>query len=126
MKITVTSQDIENGRRCDPDCCPVGRALMRAGLLHYGVHGNEVILLDVHHDPAILRLPEEVVEWILCYDGHRPVEPFSFELPLPWERKHKERVCRSTSRKRTARRPAAKRTAERHVTMSRSVALTHA
>ncbi len=83
MRITVTQEDIENGRRCDPDCCPIGRALSRAGVVHYGVVGEAVMVLDEQQHATDLPLPGEIREWILDFDGRRPVEPISFELPIP-------------------------------------------
>ncbi len=88
MKITVTKQDIENGRRCDPDCCPVGRALSRAGVLHLGVVGAAVMVADGPGHAVSLPLPGAVESWILDFDGSRPVEPMSFELALPAQRKN--------------------------------------
>ncbi len=83
MKIEVTQQDIEQGRRCDPDCCPVGRALSRAGVTHLGVSGTVVVSDDGDRHASFLMLPEEVRDWILRFDECEPVNPITFELVLP-------------------------------------------
>lgn len=85
MRIEVTEEDIQYGCRCDPDCCPVGRALSRAGLAHLGVLGTAVRVECQRQEVVLLVLPEEVQNWILCFDGYGPVSPFSFELELPQE-----------------------------------------
>ncbi len=90
MRITVTQEDIDNGRRCDPDCCPVGRALSRAGLIHYGVIGSAVMIKDGQAHAMALPLPAPVRDWILDFDGSRAVEPFSFELPVPTAKRKPE------------------------------------
>ena len=96
MVITVTRQDIEAGRRCDPDCCPVARAISRAGIDHFGVVGASVMVVDGRQRAASLPLPSEVKNWILDFDGSRPVEPISFELCL---------TANSRPRRKTAARP---------------------
>jgi hypothetical protein len=98
MKIEVTQQDIDNGRRCDPDCCPIGRALSRAGVSHYGVVGAAVMIEDAAHTARPLPLPSEVRNWIVEFDGSRPVEPITFNLPLPGEKKVKNGHTNSRTR----------------------------
>ncbi|SPE50672.1 hypothetical protein SBV1_120013 [Verrucomicrobia bacterium] len=84
MKITVTKEDIDGGRRSDPEDCPVARALRRAGLAHFGVTGMAVM---VGGEPlhTTLLLPGAVQEWIMDYDWGAPVKPMEFELVLPSE-----------------------------------------
>lgn len=95
MTIRITQEDIENGRRCDPDCCPVGRALLRSGVEHLGVVGSGVMIMDERHYTEVVPLPESVINWILAFDGKRPVEPISFELTMPAEHKQKTRAKRT-------------------------------
>ena len=95
MTITVTREDIENGRRCDPDCCPIGRALVRSGIEHLGVVGAGVMVMDERHYTTVVPLPGPVKDWILAFDGKRPVEPISFELMVPSKRTEKTRPVRS-------------------------------
>ncbi len=82
MTIEVTREDIQHGRRCDPDCCPIGRALSRAGVDHLGVVGSTVLVADRHKGARALRLPGNVKNWIVAFDGAQPVEPITFELPV--------------------------------------------
>ena len=98
MTIRITREDIENGRRCDPDCCPVGRALTRCGIEHFGVVGTGVMLMDERHYTELVPLPIAVKDWILAFDGKRPVEPISFELVIPSQRKPRSRAARSARR----------------------------
>lgn len=83
MRIEITQEDIRHGCRCDPDCCPVGRALSRAGVSHFGVLGPAVVIADGEQHVTFMQLPEEVTEWILSFDRFEPVRPFTFELGLP-------------------------------------------
>ena len=83
ITITITKEDILNGRRCDPNSCPVGRALSRAGVSHFGVIGPTVVIVDGQDRRRIMPLPENVSEWILEFDACRQVKPLVFELALP-------------------------------------------
>ena len=91
MTISVTREDIEQGRRCDPDCCPVGRALSRAGVVHFGVVGPTVMVADDAEHATGLPLPTAVKDWILDFDGAQPVEPITFDLTLPKQKSHASR-----------------------------------
>ncbi len=82
MTITITAEDIQRGRRCDPGCCPVGRAISRAGVEHYGVIGTQVMVPSGNSGAKALPLPHNVQNWLLDFDGCMPVEPISFELPI--------------------------------------------
>ncbi len=42
---------------------------------------------DSSHTARPLALPAEVRNWIVEFDGKRPVEPITFDLPLPSEKK---------------------------------------
>ena len=82
MKITVTAEDIAIGRRCDPELCPVGHALRRAGVPYESVMGSALLVAESGDRLNFLPLPPAVARWILEFDRNRPVEPFSFELSL--------------------------------------------
>jgi hypothetical protein len=85
MKITVTTKDIEEGRRRDPSDCPVARALRRAGISHFGVTGMLVIVQEGrNHLPVVL--PAGVQDWILDFDWGSTVAPIDFELAVPEEK----------------------------------------
>src|SRR5947209_3364746 len=83
MNIRVTSNDIENGQRHDPERCPVARALSRAGVLHFGVMLATIVVADGHGHVTSLPLPSQVTDWILDFDNNRLVRPMSFELSIP-------------------------------------------
>jgi hypothetical protein len=92
MRITVTTKDIEEGRRRDPSECPVARALRRAGISHFGVTGMLVIVqTGRNHVPLVL--PANVQDWILDFDWGSAMAPIDFELMLPHEQeRQQERV----------------------------------
>ncbi len=83
MNITVTLEDIEHGQRRDPEPCAIARALMRAGLDHFGVMGPSVMVADTWGRLTSLRLPEAVSDWIFNFDAGNPVRPIVFEIALP-------------------------------------------
>jgi hypothetical protein len=83
MKITVTREDIQNGRRHNPSGCPVGLAIQRAGVPYCCVTGGAVVMRHEHRGTTALLLPEAVQNWIADFDQARSVEPISFELGLP-------------------------------------------
>jgi hypothetical protein len=80
MKIEVNEHDIEQGRRRDLKCCAIGRALDRAGVVHFGVTGPAVLLANELRLSTARLLPPFVQRWILDFDAGKLVEPFSFEL----------------------------------------------
>lgn len=83
MKISVTKDDIEKGQPQNPNACPIGHAIQRAGLQDYCVTGSAIIVADQRQQTAALLLPEEVQHWIADFDKAKPVGPISFELGLP-------------------------------------------
>ena len=85
MRITVTIEDIEAGRRYDPVRCPVARALRRTGMAYFTVMESAVRLRDEDHYGGLLVLPGLVQDWIRGFDRGEPVQPIDFELELPWE-----------------------------------------
>jgi hypothetical protein len=83
MKICVTKEDIEQGHPQDPNACPIGRAVQRAGLKDYCVTASAIVVADQSQHPAALLLPESVQNWIADFDRAKPVSPITFELGLP-------------------------------------------
>ncbi len=83
MRIVVTKEDIEKGRRQDPKGCPIGRALSRAGVNHCCVAGAAVILRNEPQQVTALLLPDVVRNWIFDFDRGKTVEPIGFEVGLP-------------------------------------------
>jgi hypothetical protein len=83
MKISVTKDDIEKGQPRNPNACPIGRAIERAGLQDYCVTGTAIVVADTRQQTSALLLPEAVQQWISDFDKAKPVGPISFELGLP-------------------------------------------
>ncbi|HWQ90906.1 MAG TPA: hypothetical protein VN673_04490, partial [Clostridia bacterium] len=84
MKVIVTRDDIDNGRRRDPNDCAVARALRRAGVAHSGVTGM-LVFLDMDRQRTSLLLPGRVQEWIVDFDWGAAVDPIEFDLTIPTE-----------------------------------------
>lgn len=82
MKVIVTRDDIDQGRRRDPNDCAVARALRRAGVAHSGVTGM-LVFLDNNQQRTSVLLPGPVQEWIVDFDWGAAVEPIEFDLTLP-------------------------------------------
>lgn len=86
--VTVTAEDIELGIPRDPWECPIARAIARA----YGRRrasyclGSTAYLFPegrrwfVRPKPGFYVLvPDEVGQWGVNFDSHRPVSPLTFE-----------------------------------------------
>lgn len=95
MKITVTREDIDAGRKRDPYDCAVAKALRRAGVAHYGVAGTLVLVKDRDQRRSVV-LPAAVQEWIVDFDWGVPVQPFEFDLCTPCEAERKTVVAPET------------------------------
>ena len=85
MIITVTAEDIRNGRPQRPAECPLAIAIGRAigEPIHFlgdVFHLDSVCLED---NPPNIRVPVEVFDWFMKYDNYEPVEPITFEIPWP-------------------------------------------
>jgi len=85
MKITVTQEDIEQGRKTEPNGCAVARAFLRAGVDHFGVMGPRVMVASPPGHLVSLLLPSVVRNWILDFDAGKFVVPFSFDIGVPYE-----------------------------------------
>ncbi len=91
MKIEVTRDDIENGRRSSPTGCPIARALLRQTGRQYNVE-QDIVVNVINEDLLCYNLPLEASKFIEAFDvlgfnhtwfGFGKVQPFSFELALP-------------------------------------------
>jgi hypothetical protein len=82
MKISVTREDIRNGKPGKPSECMVALALKRElGICYASVgHREAKILIDGQYTQ--LYLPTRVEKKIRFWDGFHFVLPFSFELVL--------------------------------------------
>lgn len=86
LTVNVTSDDIKNGVRKDPRCCPIARAVNRTLDIEDGVEVYEFYIQtddytitgygDIHRE--IYALPKNAVEFICDFDSSKPVEPFEF------------------------------------------------
>ncbi len=78
MTISVTQEDICNGKRKSNNNCPVALALNRqAGKGHSMGFG---ICKKVGSKFRYFRTPPEVYEFVILFDAGIPVLPFEFEL----------------------------------------------
>lgn len=83
MKISVSDEDIRNGRRNSRSECPVGLAIKRNGILHCCVTAAAVVVRDQHQRVTALLLPDPVRSWVEDFHQAKPVKPIHFELGLP-------------------------------------------
>lgn len=77
MKITITNQNITNGRRDDPNYCPVALAITETSGRVPTVNG-----MSVNFDGYLRYLPSPIQRWIEMFDAGQPVEPTAFDLDL--------------------------------------------
>lgn len=81
IRIDVTEEDIQAGRRRNGLQCPLALALQR-GL------GRMVVVNYASYsrpcpgvaEPDYRYLPSDVVRWRIDFDAGKPVSPFSFEI----------------------------------------------
>lgn len=80
MRVDVTQEDIDRGKRNSCCFCPVARAIRRAMTLDVGevsVDGRFVII----RCRGVYSLPQAVQDFVKLFDNFETcVEPFSFEL----------------------------------------------
>jgi len=77
MKVKVTQEHIDKGRRCNAHCCPIALALSDAGLDRPFVVGSRVMLEGYE-----VGLPMDAYNFIDKFD--RDLEPTIWE-PKPFE-----------------------------------------
>lgn len=85
MKITVTQEDINNGKRADYQFCPIALALNRAFHTKSAeVNPSRAYVtrkkLWLFESPALYFLPPEASNFVTTFDQGKPVAPFEFEL----------------------------------------------
>lgn len=78
--VTVTQEDIDNGKRCHAQECPFALALARVlppeTKIAVGVYTMFV-------NGTVIELPREIERWTAAYDYHgQSVSPATFELDL--------------------------------------------
>lgn len=80
MKISVTREDIRNGKPGKPTQCMVALALKRELGISYASVGYREAKILIDGQYTKLYLPRRVEKKIRFWDGFRFVFPFSFEL----------------------------------------------
>ena len=81
LTLSVTEADIALGRRNVPSCCPVARALQRAGYKSINVWGTYLSLVDPRTDIFhFIDLPAEMQKFIKDFDKDHAVKPTTFVL----------------------------------------------
>lgn len=83
MRIEVTQEDINNGRRKSCNACPVALAVKRATQarevsIHEQVGYFAASSFVTHMD--VFDLPSEAIEFIDNFDYGNSVRPFAFEV----------------------------------------------
>jgi hypothetical protein len=81
LKIDVTHEDIQNGRRNDCFACPVALAFKRAGFDHPYVWYTSVWEYEGSKNRKAI-LPDSAREFIDAYDTGLILDPFSFEVEV--------------------------------------------
>lgn len=87
LTIDVTADDIFTGTPNSTCFCPVIRAIKRVLPSAWSIDNNtfypgyclRLLTEDVWE---FIELPPRVQSFIAAFDTHKPVTPFSFELPL--------------------------------------------
>lgn len=80
ITISVTEEDIANGRRKRCQKCPVAIAMLRAGFYTVWANPGDLTWIDSERNEHSCVTPDEVREFITRFDNHEPVAPFTFEL----------------------------------------------
>ena len=78
MKIIVTKEDIQNGRRENPYLCPIARAIKRQ--CKYTGRRVSVGCRVATVNYRTLDIPKSAQKFIDDFDNKKPVKPFSFNL----------------------------------------------
>ena len=82
MKISVTEQHVQNGRRADPHHDPVALALYDAGFGEVYVGTTEISVRKIPFTGNWTKVPvpHSVSDFMFDFDNGKPVEPFEFEI----------------------------------------------
>jgi len=80
MRITVTQEDIDDGKRQDPFCCPIALATKRDTSMDVSVTRSDLQLYR-NSSRTLWRalMPPDATTFTDDFDAGRPVMPFSFE-----------------------------------------------
>jgi hypothetical protein len=83
MRVEVTQDDIDNGKRMDGAYCPIALALRRLTGKRCSVSAYRAGI-NYAFGPDHFHLPKEAQQFVLDFDDDRPVVPLSFELNEPY------------------------------------------
>lgn len=87
IKIQVTQDDIDRGRRCVASQCPIARAVRRAFDKPYSVSVGTryIIVCQKRRGPEqVFTMDANTCHWRHEFDMARSVQPFSFPLCEPY------------------------------------------
>lgn len=85
MLIQVTQEDIDNGIIGSGHSCPIALAVKRATGYGYVSVSVQGVVYGEHPDGKVFSIEadENIEKFVLYFDEEIPVEPFSFEIPVP-------------------------------------------
>jgi hypothetical protein len=80
LKIEVTQEDIDKGKRDDCTSCPIALAAIRTGATSAFVDSDSIHIVAENERGLFFKLPLKAQQFIHDFDYSRPVSPFSFVL----------------------------------------------
>ena len=85
MRITVTEEDIKNGKARNCSECPVALALRRHGLPHAEVDYDSIHYEGPDGFPRTIEIPDRVYNFVKSFDAGSwlHAHPFEFDLEVP-------------------------------------------
>jgi hypothetical protein len=86
VRIDVTQEDIEAGKRRKVTTCPIARAANRVFVKAARVNTFEIRVAGMHVFTG-QPLPLRASRFVMAFDSGRPVKPFSFTIagvPKEW------------------------------------------
>lgn len=75
MRVEVTQEDIDAGRKRDCYACPIALSIKRQGFGSVAVSQGNIWVVGCEYDT-----PLHVEEFIKAFDEGKPVKPFAFTL----------------------------------------------
>jgi len=76
MKIHVTQEDIDNGKRGDAYGCPIALALHRSFKRKWSVG----LTCAKNTNGKVIEIPRSAQRFIRTFDNRKPAKPFNFIL----------------------------------------------
>ena len=75
LTVSVTRKDIERGKKCRTDCCPIALAIRK-------IPGWEraTVATFIKNNHIGYLAPEEAQDFMADFDAGLPVKPFKFKL----------------------------------------------